>query len=231
MSVALPFVSERLSQMNKIFERIYEQNIWGNAESRSGDGSDELGTEQVRKGLASLLEQLKIKSMVDVPAGDFNWMRLIDLSGISYLGGDIVPDLIERNQAKYGQTNVEFRLLDARVDPIPKVDLIFCRDMLVHFSYSDCWLALANFQRSGSAFLVTTTFTARDPNRNIATGEWRPLNLQRPPFSFPRPSKLIVECCSEWNGYWADKCLGLWHFTDLSSSLEKGLFCKSGLCV
>jgi hypothetical protein len=209
--------------MNKIFERIYEENIWGNPESRSGDGSDELGTEEVRKGLASLLKQLNIKSMVDVPAGDFNWMRLVDLSGISYVGGDIVPDLIESNQEKYGETDVEFRLLDARVDPIPKVDLILSRDMLVHFSYSDCWLALANFQRSGSTFLLTTTFTARDPNRNIETGEWRPLNLQRSPFSFPRPSKFIVERCSEWNGYWADKCLGLWQLKDLSSAAEKGL--------
>jgi hypothetical protein len=209
--------------MNTIFERIYERNVWGNPESRSGDGSDERGTEQVRKGLASLLEQLAIKSMVDVPAGDFNWMRLVDLSGISYLGGDIVPGLIESNEEKYGGTNIQFRLLDARVDPIPKVDLILCRDMLVHFSYSDCQLALANFRRSGSAFLLTTTFTARDPNRNIETGQWRPLNLQRPPFSFPRPSKLIVECCSEWNGYWADKCLALWRLDDLNSPLEKSL--------
>ena len=209
--------------MKNIFQLIYEDNVWGNQQSRSGDGSDEPGTEQIRKDLAQLLEQLKIASIVDLPAGDFNWMRLVDLSGIDYLGGDIVKELVESNEKKYGRPNVRFRQLDARVDPIPKADLILCRDMLVHLSYSDCFRALAKFQKSESTFLLTTTFAARDPNRDIKTGEWRPLNLQRPPFSFPRPSKLIVEGCNEWNGYWADKCLGLWRLADLKLSLNESL--------
>ncbi len=201
--------------MNDVFDRIYEENTWGNTESRSGDGSDISGTARMRNSLATLLKDLKIKSILDLPAGDFNWMRLMNLEGIDYIGGDVVARIAEQNQVSYGCENIQFQQLDACKDPLPRVDLILCRDMLVHLSFADCWSALSNFRNSGSTYLLTTTFTARDPNRDITTGQWRPLNLQRPPFMFPRPLHLIVEHCKEWNGFWADKCLGLWRLEDL----------------
>lgn len=201
--------------MNDVFERIYEENAWGNAESRSGDGSDASGTARMRTLLAILLKQLKVRSILDLPAGDFNWMRLMDLEGMDYIGGDVVERIAAQNQTRYGRKNIRFSHLDACRDPLPRVDLILCRDMMVHLSFSDCWSAFANFRNSGSTYLLTTTFTARDPNRDIVTGKWRPLNLQRPPFMFPRPIHLIVEHCEEWNGLWADKCLGLWRLEDL----------------
>lgn len=201
--------------MNDTFDRIYEQNIWGNAESRSGDGSDTSGTERIRDSLAQLVKELNIRSMLDLPCGDFNWMQLMDLEGIEYIGADVVERIVDQNQERYGQTNIRFRRLDARSDSLPRVDLILCRDMLVHLSFADCSSALANFRMSGTKYLLTTTFTARDPNKDIVTGEWRPLNLQRPPFEFPRPMRLIVEYCQEWNGFWADKCLALWRLADL----------------
>lgn len=201
--------------MTDVFERIYENNVWGNVESRSGDGSDLSGTAKMRDALAPLLREMNIRSILDLPAGDFNWMRLMDLEGIDYIGGDIVEKIVEKNQAFYGRNNIQFGRMDARTDALPRVDLILCRDMLVHCSFADCWSSLANFRRSGSIYLLTTTFTARDPNKDIVTGQWRPLNLQRPPFSFPRPIRLIVEDCAEWNGLWADKCLGLWRLKDV----------------
>ena len=62
---------------------------------------------------------------------------------------------------------------------------------------------------------MTTTFTSRDKNVDIPTGLWRPLNLQRPPFSFPPPIRLINERCEEGDGLWADKCLGVWDVKNL----------------
>lgn len=202
--------------MSDVFDRIYDENIWGNAESRSGDGSDESGTARVRQELAKLLKELQIRSMLDLPAGDFNWMQLMNLEGIEYIGGDVVKGIVDQNQARFGHENIQFRHLNACKDPLPKVDLILCRDMLVHLSFEECGDALENFYSSGSTYLLTTTFTSRDPNKAIPTGHWRPLNLQRPPFMFPQPMRYIVEHCQEWNGLWADKCLGLWKIADLS---------------
>jgi hypothetical protein len=50
------------------------------------------------------------------------------------------------------------------------------------------------------------------------TGDWRPLNLERPPFNFPPPAELLAEGCTEAEGRFLDKCLGLWAIKDLADA-------------
>jgi hypothetical protein len=102
-------------------------------------------------------------------------------------------------------------------DSLPAVDMVFCRDLLVHLSYADAFAALRNLRASGSTYLFTTTFTRRSRNFDIpTTGEWRPLNLQLAPFGFSEPLTLINEKCTEGDGSWSDKGLGLWRISDLN---------------
>jgi glycosyltransferase involved in cell wall biosynthesis len=202
--------------MTNVFEEIYLKNVWGNSESHSGHGSSASATRFLRPALIQLLFDLDVKSMVDVPCGDFNWMQLLDLP-LDYFGGDIVPQLIEANQEKYSRPGRAFGLLDIVKDPLPRTDLVFSRDLLVHLSERDIRSALENIFESGAKYLVTTTFTSRDKNVDIPTGLWRTLNLQRPPFSFPPPIRLINEHCEEGDGLWADKCLGVWKVNDLKA--------------
>jgi hypothetical protein len=68
----------------EIFTRIYHQNLWGNSESKSGHGSTVSRTDALRPRLTELAQQLGIRSLLDVPCGDFNWMRLTELPGIEY---------------------------------------------------------------------------------------------------------------------------------------------------
>ncbi len=203
--------------MTNVFEEIYQKNVWGNSESHSGHGSSASATQVLRKALSQLLSDLGVQSMVDVPCGDFNWMRLLDLQ-IDYFGADIVPQLIEANQRKYSRPGRAFGLLDVVKDPLPRADLVFSRDLLVHLSERDIRSALQNIFDSGAKYLVATTFTSRDKNVDIPTGLWRTLNLQRPPFSFPPPLRLINERCEEGDGLWADKCLGVWKVSDLKAA-------------
>ena len=200
--------------MTNVFEEIYQKNVWGNSESHSGHGSSASATRLVRTALSQLLSDLGVKSMLDVPCGDFNWMRLLDLR-IDYFGADIVPQLIEANQRKYSRPGRAFGVLDVVKDPLPNADLVFSRDLLVHLSEQDTRSALQNIFGSGAKYLVATTFTSRDKNVDIPTGLWRTLNLQRPPFSFPPPLRLINERCEEEGGIWADKSLGVWDISDL----------------
>ena len=87
----------------------------------------------------------------------------------------------------------------------------------MHLSERDIRSALQNIFNSGARYLVTTTFTSRDKNVDIPTGQWRVLNFQRPPFSFPVPIRLINEHCEEGDGLWADKCLAVWKISDLKT--------------
>ena len=137
-------------------------------------------------------------------------------SGLTPTSVSTLSDLIRENQRRYGGARRKFLKLDVLRDPLPQADLILCRDCLVHFSLQDVMRTLKNFQRSKSTYLLTTTFTGARPNKDIAVGEWRPLNLQLPPFNFPLPLRMINERCDEADGAYADKCLGLWRLQDLA---------------
>jgi hypothetical protein len=91
--------------------------------------------------------------------------------------------------------------------------MILCRDCLVHLSDKHIKYTLINFKKSKSKYLLTTTFCLLSENRNIRTGDWRPINLQLPPFSFPEPIMLIDEKCPDDGGF--RKSLGLWQLKDI----------------
>jgi hypothetical protein len=202
-------------KVSQVFGRIYAENYWGSVHSRSGRGSDLAQTEELRRALPPLLAELGARSMLDIPCGDFFWMARCELPVERYVGADIVPELIAALGARFADGRREFRRLDLIRDALPQVDLVFCRDALVHFSDADARRAIRNIKRSGSRFLLTTTFPGRAENPPIETGNWRPLNLERAPFGFPPPLRLIDEKCREGDGAWADKSVGLWRIADL----------------
>jgi len=166
----------------------------GDGDSISGTGSNLAQTETIRKILPPLIRELNCRTLLDIPCGDFFWMKLVEMD-VEYIGGDIIDELIRDNQRRYGRAGRKFIYLDLLQDTLPNVDLIFCRDCLVHFSYEHIFQALRNIKRSGSQYLLTTTFVGKERNEDIPTGGWRPINLQRAPFNFPEPIRLLDEHC------------------------------------
>jgi hypothetical protein len=148
--------------------------------------------------------------MLDAPCGDLFWMKEVPLELERYIGADIVAALIVENTRRFGGPTREFRHLDITRDTLPRTDLILCRDCLVHLPVAAILAALKNFKRSGSRYLLTTTFTARADNPDIPAGQWRTLNLQAAPFNFPAPEQLVNERCTEGGGQYTDKSMGLW---------------------
>lgn len=206
-----------LKPADAVFTDIYRGNKWNGKESRSGKGASLLYTERVRQVLPMWIEQLGIKSMLDIPCGDFFWMKEIDLSGIQYIGADIVHEMIDRNDKNFSNEQRRFLEMDLLSSQLPRVDLVFCRDCLVHMSNRDVKRALANIRASGSTYLATTSFPITQRNTDIPTGSWRPLNLTIPPFRFPDPLLVIIDtplADDPLDGYW-DKWLALWKIDDL----------------
>ncbi|OLB74954.1 MAG: hypothetical protein AUI14_22280 [Actinobacteria bacterium 13_2_20CM_2_71_6] len=201
----------------EIFTYIYRANLWGSPESESGVGSELAATAVLRAELPRLLRRYGVRSLLDLPCGDFGWLSQVDLSGIDYTGADIVPDIVVRNTERYRAPNRRFVRLNLNRDPLPRADLVLCRDCLVHLRYAQIFAAFANLRRSGSTYLLATTFVELDANAEIDTGDWRPLNLCLPPFALPKPLAVIVEDCTEIGGAYADKALGLWRIADLPS--------------
>jgi SAM-dependent methyltransferase len=201
----------------EIFSDYARSNKWGDKDSVSGKGSNLEATAEVRRILPELLRNLGATSILDVPCGDFFWMQHVDLTGIDYLGGDIVPDLIEANHRAHARPGVDFQVVDLISGPVPKADVIFVRDCLVHLSHYHVRAALANIARSGGTWLLTTTFPDTPSNADIATGEWRAIDLTKPPFNLPRPAQYLAEGQSHLKGQKGHKTLGLWNIADLQT--------------
>ncbi len=199
------------------FTQIYENNFWKNPESASGHGSTVKATEALQSELSLLLRKLEVKRLLDAPCGDFNWMRLVDLQGIYYIGVDIVNVLIEKNKRLYRGPYKEFKCLNLASDPLPQADLILCRDLLVHLPDALVKEVIKNFKKSGSRYLLVTTHSEQEVNNDIEqSGQWRKINFEKPPFNFLKPIVLIQETSNklaEQEEF--DKCLGLWLLEDI----------------
>lgn len=202
------------ADLNAVFTAIYRTNRWGSNETRSGVGSERSRMKQVTDELDKLIDVLGIESMVDAPCGDFNWMQDVGLDRVRYTGCDIVGDLISANSARYGGPTRSFQVLDFTVDHVPCADLILCRDALVHFSYQHVFAALKQFHDSGSRYLLTTSFQDTPANVDIATGWWRPINLERSPFDLPVPVRTLPD--GESDDFYDDKVLALWDLRALA---------------
>lgn len=204
---------ERLTPL-ETFRQIHRSNHWGSRESRSGPGSAGNQTAVLREELPRLLRRLGVTTLLDLPCGDANWISSIPLPGVDYLGADLVPEVIERNRVRHGAPH-RFDVLDLLTSPLPPADLLLCRDCLVHLSFTDVQRAIANIRQSPVTWLLTTTFPAQSRNDEIITGDWRPINLEQAPFTLPAPDLLLNERCTEQDGLFADKSLGLWRVSDL----------------
>ena len=208
----------KLFGLNKyIFRKIYKNNEWGDLESISGSGSTLDSTAFLIPQIEKLIKNLDVDLFLDLPCGDFNWFQKVDLGNASYLGGDIVPDLIKSNNSKYKSDTIKFIEFNLLRDKIPDADIIFVRDCLVHMSFLDAKKVIDNIKYSNIKYVVTTTFTEVEINLDIKTGGWRPINLELAPFNFPKAKFYLYEDCKEAEGKYNDKNMGVWSIESLRS--------------
>ena len=175
-----------------IFQDIYEKNFWKSQESISGHGSEKKRANPYLKELEKFLIDYKIKTFLDVPCGDLNWIYdLIKKKEIDYIGADIVKDLIKKNKIKY--SSLKFELIDITKDKLPKADILHCRDCLFHFSYIDIKKTINNFLNSEIDYFLITSHEGLFKNNDIITGGSRFISLLKKPFFFPKPTLKIKD--------------------------------------
>jgi len=179
------------------FTYIYSSHFWPSKESVSGPGSEIENTKNIRKELIKLIKKYNIKIFLDIPCGDFNWIKNIINKNIKYIGGDIVKQLIDQNNKKYSKPNVQFIEIDILKDKLPSADIILCRDCLIHFSYKNIKKFLNNFVNSEIEYILITSYETNKnnsgQNHEIDDGDFRPLFLMKHPFNLPAPIDKIAD--------------------------------------
>jgi SAM-dependent methyltransferase len=190
------------------FSLIYDKNLWNETSSASGHGATLEATESIRSALPDIFKELEIRNVLDIPCGDFNWMQHVDMKDINYTGADIVDELIEKNNQQFASTNRRFLVFDIINNHLPKVDLIICRDGLVHLTDKEIKKTIKNIKKSNSKYLLTTSFPGKNYNAKIGNNRWRTLNLEKTPFNFPKPLMHLAE--KESACQYGEKNLCLW---------------------
>jgi len=174
-----------------VFNSIWKNNYWGSGESLSGPGSTLDYTQEIRLKMPVMFDAMGIKSVFDAPCGDMHWMQyVLDGADFTYLGGDIVGELVSANKTNIASSKVDFIKFDITVEAFPVADVWLCRAVFYHLSNRDIYLALEQFVASNIKYILTTNHTTGNEhiNKDIATGDWRLLNLTLPPFNFPSKS-------------------------------------------
>jgi SAM-dependent methyltransferase len=185
--------SER--DMSGIFSQIYANGAWvmrANQDSLSGVGSTEVATRELSTQLAEFLREVGCRRLVDVGCGDFNWMRTVN-GDFDYLGVDVVPQVIEQNVARYGNTRRRFLCADATITPIESGDVAICREVLFHLSFKDGMNLLHNVRAAGFRYVLFTTDNGVWFNSDIRSGDFRRINLRKSPYSLPTPVRELVD--------------------------------------
>jgi hypothetical protein len=117
-----------------IFSEIYARNMWGGTSggfnSGPGSGDKELFAAIVNR----FVDEYGIRSIVDLGCGDFRIGQQIARPGIKYVGVDVVPALVERNQTLFGSEHISFERCDLITDDLPAGDLCVIRQVLQHLS-------------------------------------------------------------------------------------------------
>jgi len=192
------------------FTTLFTKARWVSLESASGPGSDrdsECVTHAIAV-LAMVARDFDIRSLADLPCGDFNWMSLFleDHPEIDYVGYDIVDELVAQNRA--ANPHRRFQVLDITADTPPPADLMFSKDLVNHLFERDVWSALRNMAASGSRYLMITSNNghANTELELLTPRSSRHLDLSAWPYLLAEP-------------VYADGYLSMWRTEDVAARL------------
>lgn len=166
-----------------VFDRIYQGNEWNGEESRSGPGSGRAATRRVAPELVELARDLRVESVLDVGCGDGFWMP--DLPG--YVGYDWSVEAIRLARQNHPDRTYVTDLPLGRY-----FDMVILRDAIQHLSYREGRRLLRNAWTAADKVLVASTYVD-GWNVDIEPGSFYSPDLTKPPFSMPRPHRLIFD--------------------------------------
>ncbi|MDR3522033.1 MAG: glycosyltransferase [Acidocella sp.] len=163
-----------------IFNKIYEKNIW---DCGSGPGSKFENSIKYIEFLQAFIKTNHIKSVVDIGCGDWQFSQHINWQGVYYTGID-VSNVVLENTKRFSKQGIEFLERNVLFDELPSADMVIIKDVLQHWSNEDILNFLPKLKKYPRVLITNgAPGRAQNPiNRNIRTGDFRPIDLSAPPF-------------------------------------------------
>jgi hypothetical protein len=158
-------LEKNLKMNNKeIFSKIYNGKIWGDGIGvpLSGSGSKPENSIIYVNIIKTYISENNINSVLDFGHGSFemwdSWGSEA-FSGIEYLGIDLVEELSEKTDIKYGSLNRKFKFLDISHTSLPSADLLICKDVLQHLPTLDIYKLISSLSNYKSIIICNDIYT------------------------------------------------------------------------
>jgi SAM-dependent methyltransferase len=182
-----------------VFSSIYAADEW---KGGSGEGSTIEATEPYRRVLQRVLTARDVASVIDVGCGDWQFSGLVDWRTKSYVGVDVVPELLQRNR-EIAPSRFEFVCADARLVDLPSADLLVMKDVLQHWPLTDIASFLARNRARFRYMLLTNDIAsvhwpADRQNSECELGAWRTIDLECSPFGERVAWRFDFDIRGEW---------------------------------
>jgi len=168
----------------KVFTEIYEGGDW-DENGFVWSGSQIEITREYVTFLQDFMRKNQIRTVLDIGCGDWAFSRYIDWSGVQYIGIDIVKRVVERNQRLFAGPSIVFIHGDALDLDLPEADLMVCKDMLQYLPNGEIIRLFKQLRKFKHCLFTNnvapTTLSSRNPD--AACGQYRPIDLTKPPFN------------------------------------------------
>ncbi len=128
------------------------------------------------------IKRFRVKKILDLGCGDWNWMRHADFVSAAgedspvYTGWDSHDVLIESLSNQFGSDRIGFAVKDVVESGYPKVDLIIARDVLFHLSNDQARKVVKKAAKSAKYFICTSFNDyegAFEPAEYLSIKNWR----------------------------------------------------------
>jgi SAM-dependent methyltransferase len=168
----------------KAFNSVYASAKWAkgaDGQGTSGPGSTLEATAAYRAFIEDFINTHNVKSVVDAGCGDWAFSSKIDWHGARYTGIDISTDVVDLVRKKYSNATVRFAVGNV-TEPLPTADLLLCKDVLQHLPIALIQRFIDNNLKPGKYKWAIITNDKGPANIDIPAGEYRTIDLGRPPF-------------------------------------------------
>jgi len=188
----------------ELFSHIYAKNVWGNG---SGSGSGPKYCLKYMKLLQKLIKKKKIKNVLDLGCGDWQFSQYMDWGSLdSYVGLDVVSSVVERNKEMFGKKNIAFHKCDisnvGKIEPFfgKEEQLVIIKDVLMHWKNEEIENWIHRVMKLPFRYLLVTNSWKyfRKPENNLKPRvldpkySWAPIDALKPPIGDYRPKVLLT---------------------------------------
>lgn len=196
-----------MSNFNTDFDKVYETKRWGK-NILSGPGSSIKETRGIIEPIINIINEKKIKKIIDGSCGDCNWIMevLKKCPDVEYIGTDISKYIININKKKFKNVkNVSFHFKNYLQEDVEKCDLFIFRHTMMHLKDDVNLSILDNIKKNAKYALLTSHLhVKKNPSNNerisLVKGSnndafcWMYTNMNIPPYNL---NKFILKKIKE----------------------------------